>query len=160
MTTATELKTLQPVVAGPADDRAPFPIGFGGHSLQVKVTGADSGGNFALGYLTAGPMSGPPLHMHTREDEWFYILKGEMTFQVGNERITAGPGTSIFAPRYVPHTWQNLTDEPVEALALVTPSNFENFLAEMTQAKGDTAALQEATKRYGNVVMGPPLSRG
>ena len=67
--TTTEMNALKPVVAGPGVDRSPSPIAFGGVSLEVKVTGADSGGNFNLGLLRAEPLSGPPLHMHTREDE-------------------------------------------------------------------------------------------
>ena len=160
MTTATEIKTLKPVLARQGEDRAPFPIALVGSDLIVKVTGKDSGGAFAIGHLVAGPMSGPPLHVHTREDEWFYILKGEMTFQVGEEQFTAGPGTSVFGPRNVPHTWQNLTSETVEAIALVTPSRFEGFLMELARLKpADPAAVQRLCSEYGNVILGPPIAR-
>jgi mannose-6-phosphate isomerase-like protein (cupin superfamily) len=112
----------------------------------------DTGGAFSVLHLVAEPMSGPPLHMHTREDEWFYILKGEMTFQVDQRRFTAGPGTSVFAPRNIPHTWQNCTNEPVEAIGLITPAQFEDFFSE--RAAGNTD-----TEHFGVLSMGPPISR-
>jgi quercetin dioxygenase-like cupin family protein len=158
--TTTATRNLRPVVAGPEEDRAPFPIDLGLSRFSVKVTGVDSGGNFVMGHLHAEPMSGPPLHVHSREDEWFYILKGEMTFQVGDQRIVAGPGTSVFAPRNVPHTWQNLTSETVEAIGMVTPSAFEGFLAELAKRKPvDEATMIELTAQYGNRIIGPPITR-
>ncbi|MEI9971390.1 MAG: cupin domain-containing protein [Ignavibacteriota bacterium] len=159
-TTATAMEILKPVVVAPGEDRAPFLIVLGTHRLAMKVAGKDTGGNFAIGILTAEPMSGPPLHMHTREDEWFYILKGEMTFQVGEEQFTAKAGTSVFAPRNIPHTWQNLTTNTVEAIGMVTPARFEGFLMEMARLRPtDPAEIQRLCDEYGNVILGPPIAR-
>lgn len=158
--TKMEMNTLQPVVAGPGVDRAPSPIAFAGLNLELKVTGADTDGNFAIGLLRAEPLAGPPLHMHTREDEWFYVLSGELTFQVDQEIFTAGPGTSVFAPRNVPHTWRNLSDQPVEAVSMVTPAAFVGFLQETGGIpEGDDGARIELAKRYGNIILGPPIQR-
>src|SRR5262245_52171294 len=104
MTSTATLAEVLPVVRAAGEGRR---LSLMGQDIDVKVSTDETTGNFAVGYLTAAPMSGPPLHMHTREDEWFYILKGEFTFQVGEKRITAGPGTSVFAPRNIPHTFQN-----------------------------------------------------
>ena len=144
---------LEPVVVKPEEDRAPFPLSLGGQHITSKVRGADTGGAFSVLHLVAEPMSGPPMHMHTQEDEWFYILKGEMTFQVGGKRFTAGPGTSVFAPRNIPHTWQNCTDEPVEAIGLITPAKFEGFFEDRASGRLDTPA------EFGVEFMGPPLAR-
>ncbi len=97
-------KILTPFVVGPEECRLAHPMQMPGHEVLVKACSEDTGGVFAVGLLLAKPMSGPPLHMHTREDEWFYIRSGEFTFQVANERFTAGPGTSVFAPRFPRHT--------------------------------------------------------
>jgi quercetin dioxygenase-like cupin family protein len=150
---------LEPVVVRADEDRAPFPLSLGGQHITSKVRGADTGGAFSVLHLVAEPMSGPPMHLHTREDEWFYILKGEMTFQVDGTRFTAGPGTSVFAPRNVPHTWQNCTDEPVEALGLITPAQFEDFFSERASGRGRGEDAAELSGEFGVMFMGPPLAR-
>jgi mannose-6-phosphate isomerase-like protein (cupin superfamily) len=157
MTSTVETTNLEPVVVPPGEGRN-GPITIGASELLPKLLAADTGGLLAAGILTAGPMSGPPLHIHSREDEWFYVLKGELTFQVGDKRFTAGPGTSVFAPRNVPHTWQNCTNEPVEALGLVTPPEFIECLAEMSRQELEPGERGPLLTRYGVTVLGPPLS--
>ncbi|MGA7239562.1 MAG: cupin domain-containing protein [Bryobacteraceae bacterium] len=149
---------LEPVVVLPGKGRTQNPIALVTHELVLKVTGADSGGAFAVGVLRAEPMSGPPLHVHTREDEWFYVLKGELTVQVGDRRFTCGPGTSVFAPRDVPHTWQNCSNETVEALGMITPAGFEGFLWGMSLGPREPEAVEALMKRYGLTIAGPPLA--
>jgi mannose-6-phosphate isomerase-like protein (cupin superfamily) len=149
---------LEPVVVPPGEGRTQEPITFPKHVLIPKVTGADSGGAFAAGFLRAEPMSGPPLHMHTREDEWFYVLKGELTVQVGDRRFTCAPGTSVFAPRDVPHTWQNCSNETVEALAIVTPAEFIDYLWEVSRGPLEPEAAEALLERYGLMILGPPIA--
>jgi mannose-6-phosphate isomerase-like protein (cupin superfamily) len=103
-------------------------------------------------------MSGPPLHLRTQEDEWFYILKGEFAFEVGDRCFIAAPGTSVFAPRGVPHTWQNFTGEVAEALEVFTPADIEKDFPESVIETLEPAVL-ETRKRYGVITLGPPLSR-
>jgi mannose-6-phosphate isomerase-like protein (cupin superfamily) len=67
---------------------------------------------------------GPPLHHHDF-DEAFYVLEGEMTFQLGDERVTAGPGSLTFAPGGSHHTLANLGDRPARYLLVCTPGGFE-----------------------------------
>src|SRR5690606_6122352 len=124
---ATATAGLEPIVVAAGDVRGPERYRTSGAELFPKVFGRDSAGNHFAGYACIPLMAGPPLHVHTREDEWFYILKGELTFEVGGKRIVAGAGTSVFAPREIPHAFRNFTNEVVEALAVVTPSNFEGF---------------------------------
>ncbi len=150
---------LEPIVVKAGEDRAPFPLSLGPQHLKSLVRGADTGGAFAIVHLIADPMAGPPLHLHTREDEWFYIIRGEMTFQVDQTRFTAGPGTSVFAPRNVPHTWQNCTDEPVEAIGLITPPQFEDFFSERASGRGRGEDAAELSAEFGVILMGPPLAR-
>lgn len=147
---------METVVVGYGEDRAPYPVRLGGHDIILKLSGQDTGGNFSAAILRAQPMSGPPLHLHSREDEWFYVLRGEFTFQVGEERFTAGEGTSVFAPRDVPHTWQNFADTVAEALAIAAPSQIEDYFLEAARQL-EPEAIAELNERYGIAVLGPPL---
>lgn len=155
MTSTATLTEVLPVVRAAGEGRR---VSLMGQHIDIKVSRGETTGNFAIGHLTASPMSGPPLHMHTREDEWFYILKGEFTFQVGEQRITAGPGTSVFAPRNVPHTFQNFTGDNIEAVAMVTPADLEHFFIEASEGPLDPDRLAALFEQYGMVLMGPPLS--
>ena len=71
---------------------------------------------------------GPPLHSHAF-DEAFYVLDGELTFQLGDEQTTAEAGELVFAHRGVPHTVANLTDAPARYLLVLTPAGFEREFA-------------------------------
>ncbi|HEY3187842.1 MAG TPA: cupin domain-containing protein [Solirubrobacteraceae bacterium] len=71
---------------------------------------------------------GPPLHVHDF-DEAFYVLEGEMTFQVEDAILTAGPGELAFAPRGVPHTLANLSGAPARYVIVCTPAGFERYFA-------------------------------
>lgn len=142
----------------PNEDRATHPIHLQGRQFSVKARGRDTGGSFTAGLLRAEPLSGPPLHLRTREDEWFYILKGELAFEVGDRCFIAVPGTSVFAPREVPHTWQNFAGEVAEALKVLTPADIEEAFPEVVIETLEPA-VQEMMKRYGIITLGPPLSR-
>jgi mannose-6-phosphate isomerase-like protein (cupin superfamily) len=128
-----------------------------GQEILVKTGTRDTCGVFSVIELKAPPMSGPPLHKHTREDEWFYILAGELTFQLDNRRVVAGPGASILAPREVPHTFQNFGDTTAEVLVMVTPGSLEEFFAEAGSTPPEE--LEALMNSYGMEVLGPPLAR-
>lgn len=73
--------------------------------------------------------AGPPLHTHELWDEGFYVLEGEVTLQAGSNLVTGTPGTFVFAPRSVPHTFSNRTGTDARILVVFTPAGFERFLA-------------------------------
>lgn len=73
----------------------------------------------------------PPPHIHTREDEAFYVLEGEVTYYVGEEAIDASPGTYVYAPRGIQHTF-SLKTEQAKVLVFAYPSGFENFVKELS----------------------------
>jgi quercetin dioxygenase-like cupin family protein len=129
----------------------------------VKVASADSNGAVAVFQLTAPPMSGPPLHRHSREDEWFYILEGEITFEVDGKRSVARAGGSGFAPRGTVHAYQNFTNKTAKLLVMTTPGGFCEFFEALSAAnKGlavpDFARSEEIMNEYGMEMLGPPLS--
>ena len=106
--TDQRLKTL---VLGPQDHRLSEPLDVLGEPGRVKLSGGDTNNAVAMVHLTVPKLAGPPLHRHSREDEWFYVLDGEIVLQVDGQRFSAGAGTSAFAPRGTAHAYQNFRDE-------------------------------------------------
>src|SRR5262245_50743238 len=87
--------------------------------MVVKATAESTGGAYGLveSWVRAG--SSPPLHVHHREDEAFWVLEGTVRFRVGGEDIVAGPGSFVFAPRDVPHTFVVESEEDAHLLTLL-----------------------------------------
>ena len=99
-----------------------------GDVYRVLASGDQTGGAYALSEIRVSPGNGPPPHVHSRDDEAFFVLEGEITFQIGDEKIAARPGTFIQGPRGIPHTFKNPGTSPARMLAFVMPSGFENFV--------------------------------
>ncbi|MFN8513000.1 MAG: cupin domain-containing protein [Thermomicrobiales bacterium] len=115
------------------------------NSVELKVTGAETGGDYALlDYHSAAGFPGPAPHIHERTDELFYVLEGEVTFWVGGETSVAGAGTSVFIPRGVPHTFSTPTG-PARFLNLLTPAGFEGYFVGLAEAvaRNDGRSLRE-----------------
>jgi mannose-6-phosphate isomerase-like protein (cupin superfamily) len=74
-----------------------------GEMLTIKVSGKDTGGTYAVIEEVSPPSGGPPLHLHHREDEAFYVLEGEYEIQCGDDKFIASPGTFVLAPNKIPH---------------------------------------------------------
>lgn len=102
-----------------------------------KLGSADTRGALALWFETFGPGEGPPPHVHSREDEIFVVLEGEVTFFAADSASVAGPGTVVFAPRGRQHTFRNTGMTAARMIAMVTPGGFENFFAEAAFRGGD-----------------------
>lgn len=100
-------------------------------STEVLLRSEQTAGRVAVvrNTVPAG-WAGPPLHHHPF-DEAFYVLAGELTFQVGDRRLIAGPGALAFAPRDVVHTLANQTDAPATYLLVISPGGFENYFDEL-----------------------------
>jgi mannose-6-phosphate isomerase-like protein (cupin superfamily) len=100
---------------------------------------------------------GPPLHHHDF-DEAFYVLEGELTFQLGDERRTAGPGELAFAARGDHHTLANLSDAPARYLLICTPASFERYFDRLAAKATGSQPPPEAAKPYPEtIVVGPPI---
>jgi mannose-6-phosphate isomerase-like protein (cupin superfamily) len=100
-------------------------------STQVLLRSEETDGALSV-IVNALPAHwpGPPLHLHDF-DETFYVLEGELTFQVRDELITAGPGELAFAPRNVAHTVANLSDAPARYALVCNPAGFERYFERM-----------------------------
>jgi mannose-6-phosphate isomerase-like protein (cupin superfamily) len=140
----------------------------------VKVVGADNGregflGSIGVRFLIDGieaderlslvehPMSpralAAPLHRHTREDEYSFVLEGRMGALLGDDVVEAGPGDLVFKPRDQWHTFWNAGDEPCRILEIISPAGFERFFHELSDLGGAIAAdpddLAQLNRRYG-----------
>jgi quercetin dioxygenase-like cupin family protein len=131
--------------------------------LQIKVSTADTAGSlFVFEHADMG-RGGPPRHFHYEQDEWFYAMKGEFAFEVGDQRFTLRAGDSLFAPRMVPHAWAYIGDEPGTLLLAVQPAgSLEAFF--MENCEMDRPPTPEEAERsfaaHGMRVVGPPLDLG
>jgi quercetin dioxygenase-like cupin family protein len=128
-----------PVIRPPAEGRK---IGVVGDLYRFLATGDETLGRYATWEATVPPGGGPPPHVHSREEESFYVLEGEMTFQIGDERRAVGPGTFVHMPIGTPHAFQNESGATTRMLISVVPAGLENMFFEVGQPvePGATAA--------------------
>ena len=103
-----------------------------GDVYRNLASSRQTGGVYTLHEIRVSPNNGPPPHIHSREDESFFVLEGEVEFQVGDEKITARPGTFIQGPRGIAHSFRNNTQLPVRMLVFITPA--ENFVNEFARS--------------------------
>ena len=138
-------------VLGPTDGQAGF---LGSIGVRFMIDGIESGGGFSL---VEHPMSAralaAPLHRHTREDEYSFVLEGRVGALLGDEVVIGGPGDLIFKPRDQWHTFWNAGDEPARLLEIIAPAGFEGFFRELVDLGGaieaEPEALAELSGRYG-----------
>jgi quercetin dioxygenase-like cupin family protein len=101
--------------------------------------------------------AGPPLHHHDF-DETFYVLAGELTFQLGEERVAAGPGEVAFAPRGAHHTLANLSERPARYVLVITPGGFERYFDQIAADLAGVEPPATASKGYPETtVVGPQI---
>lgn len=131
---------------------------------RVIAAGSRTDGQVIIGEAKLAPRtSGPSLHLHEREDEATYVVEGTLTFRIGDDEFEAGPGSLVWAPRGIPHTFANKTDAPVRVLGVIVPAGiegmFEEQMAYFSQLEGppDQKIIDEIGGRYGVKVVGPGL---
>ena len=132
-------------------------VQFGGLGVRFMIEGAQTGDNFALVEHPIGPrVLAAPMHTHRNEDEYTYVLEGEIGFQVGDEVLVARPGDLVLKPRGVPHAFWNAGDTPARALEIISPAGFERYFVEISPllppnhpGPPDEEALGAVMARYG-----------
>ena len=97
-----------------------------GGLATIKATGEETDGRYTLVEVLEPEGEAPP-HVHHREDEGFWVLEGEVTFEVGEETIKAGPGSFVFGPKGVPHRY-TIESGPARMLFVLSPAGFEEFI--------------------------------
>ena len=109
-------------VVGNGEDYSNHPHSLGFSSLFFKVpTRETNGGLFVMEHTHLLP-GGPPLHLHYSQEEWFYLMEGQVVFQVGEQRLQLHPGESVLAPRRVPHTFSSVGEKPSRLLIAFCPA--------------------------------------
>ncbi|UWZ82209.1 cupin domain-containing protein [Occallatibacter riparius] len=149
---------LHPVSAGEDRFGALHSLGFS--ELAFKVGTQETAGNlFMIEHRNLVP-GGPPLHMHLNQEEWFYVMEGQVAFIVGEKRLTLQPGESILAPRRVPHTFSSVVPASHMLIGFAPAGKMEAYFRD---AKGDAkmAASAEYMNRYDMEWVGPsPFKKG
>ena len=143
-----------PRIVTPDQGQAGF---LGSIGVRFLVDGVDAGERFSLVEHPMSPRAlAAPLHRHTREDEYSYVLQGRMGALLGDDVVEAGPGDLVFKPRDQWHTFWNAGDEPCRILEIISPAGFEGFFQELVDMGGvlqaDPAALAQLSERYGLVL--------
>ena len=136
---------------GPEDGKAGF---LGSIGVRLMIDGLESGGGFSLVEHPMSPRAlAAPLHRHSREDEYSYVIEGQVGALLGEEVAVGAPGDLIFKPRNQWHTFWNAGDEPARLLEIISPAGFEQYFLELVELGGSTrAAPQERAAlaaRYG-----------
>lgn len=159
----TPAKVL-PIALGPEEGEA---LWFLGCLVTIKAGSETTDGRVAVLEHLAPQGTGSPLHVHTREDEWFYVTEGELAFWVGGRKIAAPAGSFVYGPRGIPHTF-TVTSGQARFLVVVEPAGFEDFLRTLAvpaQARTlppatiehpDPARLQAIAAEHGIEILGPP----
>jgi mannose-6-phosphate isomerase-like protein (cupin superfamily) len=105
----------------------------------LQAAGEDTRGAYTLFETRNPPRDGPPLHVHHREDEGFYILEGEYIFRVGDRTFSATPGSFLLAPKEVPHRYVQVSPAGGRYLVVTSPPGFENFVAAAAEPISDSS---------------------
>jgi mannose-6-phosphate isomerase-like protein (cupin superfamily) len=155
---ATPART--PRLLHPGQPRSGKPLNILGDTIISLVTGDDNADALSMAEIRTPPGGGTPLHVHRREDEYFFILEGDVEFDVNGLAVRATPGAYVFAPRNVPHRYVNVGEVPSRMIGMAQPAGIEKMFEEMhAVAAAGAPALQELSalcERYGIEILGPP----
>ena len=146
-----DVATAGPKLVGPYDAEEGF---LGSIGVRFLIDGSEADRRLSLVDHSMSPRAlAAPLHRHTREDEYSFILEGRMGALLGDQVVEAGPGDLVFKPRNQWHTFWNAGDEPCRLLEIISPSGFEHFFKELSDGGGAInmapAELAALNARYG-----------
>jgi quercetin dioxygenase-like cupin family protein len=163
------------VSTAPVPDVAPIALNAGegearwflGTLVTIKSSLETTGGRVAVMENLAPQGAGSPQHVHHREDEWFYVTEGELTFWVGGQVIVAPAGAFVYGPREIPHTFA-VTSPQARFLLVGEPAGFEGFVRALSEPAQthelppadvqppDPAVMMATAAEYGIEILGPP----
>jgi quercetin dioxygenase-like cupin family protein len=155
---------LAPIALAPEEGEALWAFGF---LATLKASSEATDGRVAVIEHLGPRGAGSPLHVHHREDEWFYVLDGELTFWVGGEVVNAPAGSFVYGPRDVPHTFI-VASEQARFLLVTEPAGFDAFFRAASQPAGrleippapkeppDIEGLTALAATYEIDILGPP----
>ena len=131
---------MKPIIRSSQQGRT---VSLVGDVYRFLATGEDTNSQYTLIEALVSPGGGPPPHVHSREEEGFYILEGEIAFTIDGKRVVATPGMFANMPVGTPHSFKNETNKPAKMLATVAPAGLEKMFMEIAVplAEGATTAL-------------------
>jgi quercetin dioxygenase-like cupin family protein len=153
-----------PIALGPGEGEQRW---FLGALVTIKASADTTGGGVSVVEHLAPRGDGAPLHVHHDDDEWFYVLDGELTFWIDGAVTVAGAGTFVWGPRDVPHTF-TVSSETARFLLVTEPGGFDAFvracsvpapaavLPPPATEPPDVAALARLAGEHGMEILGPP----
>jgi quercetin dioxygenase-like cupin family protein len=163
-TPSIDAPNISPIALAAQEGEA---IWFLGILATIKASSESTAGTVAVIEHLAPRGSGSPLHVHHREDEWFYVVEGELTFWVGGQVIDAPAGSFVYGPREIPHTFA-VSSETARFLLVTEPAGFENFMRALSEPATelvipppateppDIDAMTRLAAEYGIEILGPP----
>jgi mannose-6-phosphate isomerase-like protein (cupin superfamily) len=148
--TTTHDRSISPTIVPAGSGRVLMdgPLG----AVLLAGTGDTAGAASFVIHPMAPRTLGSPVHTHTHEDEWTYVLDGTVGIQVGDDVVLAGAGDLVLKPRGVAHAFWNPTDEPARLLEVITPGGFETYFEGLgrilAEPEPDLAALGDLAARH------------
>ncbi|NJC69939.1 cupin domain-containing protein [Planosporangium thailandense] len=122
-----------------------------GNAFSMKLSGNESGGSLAIIEAVFPPGGNAPPHLHRTHTESFYVVSGLFRVRTGDEIVEVGSGAFCYAPRGVPHAFENIGDEPGTLLSVINPAGYENHFREINAIpprQANSAVLKEIFDRY------------
>jgi quercetin dioxygenase-like cupin family protein len=163
-TSSTDAPKIPPIALAADEGEA---LWFIGSLTTIKASSQSTAGRVAVIEHVSPRGSGSPLHVHHREDEWFYVTKGELTIWVGGQVIDAPAGSFVYGPRDIPHTY-TVSSDTARFLVVTQPAGFDDFIREFAQPAtarvipptatepADVEAMTRVAAEYGIEILGPP----
>jgi len=164
MTGIADTPPIAPIALAADEGEA---LWFIGSLTTIKASGASTAGRVAVIEHLSPRGSGSPLHVHHREDEWFYIVDGELTIWVGGQVVNARSGSFVYGPRGVPHTY-TVESDTARFLVVTEPAGFDDFVRALAQPAAERAippssteptdveAMTRLAADHGIEILGPP----
>lgn len=153
-----------PIALGPGEGEN---LWFLGNLVTIKSTAETTAGGVAVIEHLGPKGAGSPLHVHHNEDEWFYVIDGDITFWCGGKVVEGTAGSFVYGPRDIPHTFQ-VQSETARWLLVTEPAGFEAFMRAFAQPAERheippsdlpmpaADELARVALDYGIEVLGPP----
>ncbi len=131
-----------------------------GDLITPIITGRETAGGLVILEAVIPAKGGPPLHVHHREDEAFYVVEGRFLYECGSQRAEGGPGTYVFLPRDIPHCFQNIGEKTGKMITICQPAGAELFFEEVSRIPGppDPAKIGPVSQKWGMELLGPPMA--
>ncbi|MEN3280837.1 MAG: hypothetical protein V7607_1977 [Solirubrobacteraceae bacterium] len=163
-TTSTDAPKIAPIALNPDEGEA---LWFIGSLTTIKASSQSTAGRVAVIEHLSPRGSGSPLHVHHREDEWFYVMQGELTLWVGGQLMNAPAGSFVYGPRDTPHTYI-VSSDTARFLVVSEPAGFDDFVRKLAQPAAkrvipppeteptDVAVMTRLAAEHGIEILGPP----